>query len=604
MASIYKRKGRGPWVIAWFDHTGRRREKSSRTTDYRTAERIAAKLEADKMLRVEGVVDARKDRFSIENRKPLADHAADYLAHCQRVGQAENNIVEKRRHLKRLLAETGLTRLADLTADALEHNLAGMAERYSARSINFRRQVAVAFLNWCQKHGRVESNPLSVVPKLDERKDRRRVRRPLTDDEVSRLLAVAEARGRKAWYLCAALAGLRRGDLQRLRWSDIDFDEGTITISQGKAKRVDVLPLHPQLVGELKRIRPMQLNSTSKVFTTAVTSLTQLKDFERANLKPDEQGRVVDLHALRATLGTQLARQGVAPQVAQQILRHSDYKTTLKHYTVLGLSDTAKAINQLPAIGDPQRDAATGTCDAKPQHTHQQYSQQSERQTVQSDASRCDHATSADDPTDDDKLLASARDSDGLRANATMCDNAAGVAQLVERQPSKLNVEGSSPFARFDESSCFAVQYCALSTGCASTVASAASPPAVHPQPRRRCEAGATAIPCSLTTGNSKRDRRPEAFPVSRCAFASRCVHFYRGSRPFDGVDCVCTHKPQARPAQPDPRDTIVVGNHVLNICLWSQSLVPARDTKVCSWLPISQYAHEDLVTDVPAARV
>ena len=39
---------------------------------------------------------------------------------------------------------------------------------------------------------------------------------------------------------------------------------------------------------------------------------------------------------------------------------------------------------------------------------------------------------------------------DTMRPNATMCDHAAGVAQLVERQPSKLNVDGSSPFARFD----------------------------------------------------------------------------------------------------------------------------------------------------------
>ena len=39
---------------------------------------------------------------------------------------------------------------------------------------------------------------------------------------------------------------------------------------------------------------------------------------------------------------------------------------------------------------------------------------------------------------------------DTMRPNATMCDHAAGVAQLVERQPSKLNVVGSSPIARFD----------------------------------------------------------------------------------------------------------------------------------------------------------
>lgn len=55
-----------------------------------------------------------------------------------------------------------------------------------------------------------------MVPKQDEARDRRRVRRPLTDDEMTRLLAVARERGRDAWYLAAALAGLRKGDMQRL----------------------------------------------------------------------------------------------------------------------------------------------------------------------------------------------------------------------------------------------------------------------------------------------------------------------------------------------------------------------------------------------------
>ena len=60
----------------------------------------------------------------------------------------------------------------------------------------------------------------------------------------------------------------------------------------------------------------------------------------RSRHEPD--GWVIDLHALRTTLGTQLARAGVAPQIAQRIMRHADYRTTLKHYTVLGLADTAR----------------------------------------------------------------------------------------------------------------------------------------------------------------------------------------------------------------------------------------------------------------------
>lgn len=79
----------------------------------------------------------------------------------------------------------------------------------------------------------------------------------------------------------------------------------------------------------------------------------------------DAEGRSIDLHSLRTTLGTALARAGVAPQAAQRIMRHSDYKTTLKSDTVLGLYDTAAAMDRLPGIAREREAAApTGTTDS------------------------------------------------------------------------------------------------------------------------------------------------------------------------------------------------------------------------------------------------
>ena len=186
----------------------------------------------------------------------LAEHVAAYIEHCRRTGQAPKHIAEKQRHLGNILTSTGETRLSELTADALEHHLWAMTQAgLSARTANFARQAAVAFVSWAFKTSRCEGNPLAVVPKLDERADRRRVRRALTDDELARLLAVAEPRGRKAWYMAAALAGLRRGDLTALTWADVDLTANTITIRNGKAKREDVIPIHPQLADELGRVR-------------------------------------------------------------------------------------------------------------------------------------------------------------------------------------------------------------------------------------------------------------------------------------------------------------------------------------------------------------
>jgi len=106
----------------------------------------------------------------------------------------------------------------------------------------------------------------------------------------------------------------------------------------------------------------------ARVFPQTVTDLTRQKDFLRAGLAREEvvtdpdgqpimvgkdkrsrpktrivcedaEGRVIDLHAMRTTLGTNLARIGVPPQIAQRIMRHSDYCTTQQHYTILGLTD-------------------------------------------------------------------------------------------------------------------------------------------------------------------------------------------------------------------------------------------------------------------------
>ncbi len=219
------------------------------------------------------------------------------------------------------------------------------------------------------------------------------------------------------------------------------------------------------------------------MFPQTVTDVTRQKDFLRAGIAREEvvtdkagepvmigkgkrrrpktrivcedaDGRVIDLHAMRTTLGTNLARAGVAPQLAQRIMRHSDYRTTLKYYTVLGLTDTAKAIESLPTIDTPTTQSAKviGTHDATagddPQQHPRQQSQQRARETARPSAATRDERANVIGSVDDGKSSNDARLRDKARSNATMCNTPAGVTQLVECQPSKLNVEGSSPFAR------------------------------------------------------------------------------------------------------------------------------------------------------------
>jgi site-specific recombinase XerD len=58
------------------------------------------------------------------------------------------------------------------------------------------------------------------------------------------------------------------------------------------------------------------------------------RDLSRAGIvSQDEQGRRVDLHSLRVTFGTNLILSGAHPRVAQELMRHSDIRQTMKLYT-------------------------------------------------------------------------------------------------------------------------------------------------------------------------------------------------------------------------------------------------------------------------------
>jgi integrase len=309
-------------------------------------------------------VDAKSDMLTEADRKPLTEHLNDYLDYSAQVGQAKRHVVCKRAHLTGLVEGTKSSRLADLTVQRVTAHLQDLKKRgKAARTVNACRATVVAFMQWCYRQERVAENRLGLTPRFDERKDRRRRRRALTMDEFQSLLDGVRQRmgltgdrwvSREAFYSIAFFTGLRRSEQRALRWGDVDLDRAVLTVraEASKAKREDHLPLHPQAVASFRSIRTADAKASDLVFRTLPTIRTFYEDLARAGIaKRDDQGRVVDLHALRTTLATELARRGVAPQLAQQLLRHKDARTTLTHYTALGLEDAAAAVGKIPSLG-------------------------------------------------------------------------------------------------------------------------------------------------------------------------------------------------------------------------------------------------------------
>ena len=81
----------------------------------------------------------------------------------------------------------------------------------SARTKNHYLQGMVSFLNWLERVGRIKANPLKFVGKVDERGQKKRVRRAFTDDELRKLIEGSGSRG--IIYFTAARTGLRQEEL-------------------------------------------------------------------------------------------------------------------------------------------------------------------------------------------------------------------------------------------------------------------------------------------------------------------------------------------------------------------------------------------------------
>lgn len=267
--------------------------------------------------------------------------------------------------LKKMITACGWNRLPDIAAVSfLRFRDTGDMAKAAPKIRNDYQQVVRSFCRWCVRRGRMAIDPFQSLDTVKVNGDIRRQRHSLTDTEVQRLLE-ATPEPRRTVYLTALLTGLRRAEMEQLRWFDVHLDSPKpyldVWASTTKNGQKAIIWLRDDLATAL---RSMDLSGDS-IFD--VPDMKTFKaDLARAEIAAmDGQGRIVDFHALRHTLATNLGRVGVSVQVAMQVMRHSDVRLTTKVYTDSTLLPTAEAIECLPRWQIQKNDKmiATGTHD-------------------------------------------------------------------------------------------------------------------------------------------------------------------------------------------------------------------------------------------------
>ena len=314
--------------------------------------------------------------------RPLADMISTFEEALRARGRTEKHIGQTVTRAKRVFSEASIDQWTQIDPHRVEAALARMRERegLGLTTSNHHLTAARAFTAWAVRTRLATEDPLRGCRPMNARVDRRRVRRPLSEDEVRSLLeatAATPARHgvsgavRALIYRLVVESGLRAGEIKSLRVSSFDNLSGDgptvrVEAKNSKHRREDTLPLLPglarALAAHLSGRKPWEPAFELPAAWRAAKMLQE--DLKVAKIKAeDESGRVVDFHALRATFCTLLARANVPPKIAQTLARHSSIQMTFDVYAKTDRDDEVRALGALPdfGAGADSESEATGT---------------------------------------------------------------------------------------------------------------------------------------------------------------------------------------------------------------------------------------------------
>lgn len=207
----------------------------------------------------------------------------------------------------------------------------------------------------------IQTNPVDRIIRPKQQKPRKE-KIALTKEELNQFLTLAKKDARPVLYTAwhtLAYTGLRRGELLGLEWSDIDFENKTMSVNKTlvtvngslytqspKTKRsTRTISLDDATIQVLKNWKLEQkkqffkngVKSTDIVITNIKGSYLDFAYFrdELKKFLSTHNLKQFSVHSLRHTHASLLFEAGIEPKTISDRLGHSNIQTTLNMYTHL-----------------------------------------------------------------------------------------------------------------------------------------------------------------------------------------------------------------------------------------------------------------------------
>jgi integrase len=210
------------------------------------------------------------------------------------------------------------------------------------------RNLMSVLFNHARRYELFDRNPIYLVRQSAKRRTAPAVLMPAEIKALVEGLGLRE----RTLVLLAASTGLRQSELFGLKWGDIDFDQGAMSVTRsivygvvGPCKTESSqkpVPLHPILAEALKQWRKRTTYTKLDDWIFASKRYRGRRPYWgqailRRYIRPIAQSvgiqRRFGWHTFRHTYSTLLRSVGTEFKVMQELLRHSSFRSTLDVYT-------------------------------------------------------------------------------------------------------------------------------------------------------------------------------------------------------------------------------------------------------------------------------
>jgi integrase len=392
---VQRGRGEPTWLLDYTKSDGTRvRQNLSR--DRRVAERMRGELIAQRDLEMAGLAPIEGQQ------RALVELAEIYIADLT-VRSSQAHLRNVRARIARVLRSIRARRVSDLRPHMLlEHRARRVATGAGHATVNHEIKHVLGMLRWAERNGLIAENPVpSIKPLPLDRGHLRRRRRAMSDDEIERFLQAARDDDRsiqerwsarlsilagskgKTWnerprptrvpqfplWFAFLETGARYREMTSTCWGDLNATARTLTLRSETTKngKGRTIPLRDELVQELVALRAIHervlgrdLRTEDRIFRTPeglawpvfsrplLLHLTRILD--RAEIeRVDAHGEVIDIHSMRHSAASRLARSGAPITHTQRILGHSSVEMTSKYYVHVGVEELREAVERVEA---------------------------------------------------------------------------------------------------------------------------------------------------------------------------------------------------------------------------------------------------------------